>query len=112
MSWPARACDSAMMVRRFFSPIEVMKSHVTSTFSFSPHSLHSLTIVSLALGTQWSHHPQASLPAAWAPRTYGAATAALVANAVCARKRRRDSLEAGIDNVLPRSNANDRPGGG
>src|SRR5260370_14799066 len=45
----------------------------------------------LAPGTQWSHKPSDSLPAAWEPRTYGMATRAEAA-AVVARKRRRETL--------------------
>src|SRR5713101_5770129 len=45
----------------------------------------------LAPGTQWSHKPSDSLPAAWEPRTCGIATRAEAA-AVVARKRRREIL--------------------
>src|SRR5712692_10850855 len=45
----------------------------------------------LAPGTQWSHKPSDSLPAAWEPRTCGMATRAEAA-AVVARKRRREIL--------------------
>src|SRR5262249_36141041 len=46
------------------------------TFSFSAHSLQSLVSVSLAPGTQWSQNPTLSLPAAKAPCTNGAESAA------------------------------------
>jgi len=64
MSWPARACPSAIRVKRSLSPLEVIRSPVISTFSFAAHSLQSLTSTSLSLGTQWSQTPKASFPAA------------------------------------------------
>src|SRR5215471_15301767 len=50
-----------------------------SIFSFAAHSLQRLVRVSLAPGTQWSQNPTASLPAAKAPRTNGAAKAPVAA---------------------------------
>src|SRR5436189_281695 len=69
------------MVRRILSPLEVMKSIVNSTLFLSAHSWQILRIGSSAVGTQWSQNPQESLPAAWAPRTNGAAMTTLEAAA-------------------------------
>jgi hypothetical protein len=54
------------------SPLEVIRSTVRSTFSFSAHSAQTFCKTWLAPGTQWSQAPIVSLPAAWAPRTKGA----------------------------------------
>src|SRR6516225_3065796 len=86
MSWPERAWAAAAMVSKFLLPIEVMYSIETSTFSLAPHSSHKVWDALLAPGTQWSQNPIESLPAAWAPRTYGMAMTAVE---VAARKRRR-----------------------
>ena len=51
-SWPALAWFSAASVRISLLPWLVMKSILTSTFSFSPHSLMSFVATSLAPGTQ------------------------------------------------------------
>src|SRR6478752_4300650 len=91
MSWPDLACDSAAPVSRSLLPCEVMKSIWTSTFSFSAHSLTAFSVAALAPGTQWSQKPIDNLPAAWAPRTNGAATIA-VAMAEPAIRRRREIL--------------------
>ena len=64
MSWPDLACASAAPVSSSLLPWVVMKSIVTSTFSFSAHSLISVSVALLALGTQWSQKPTDSLPAA------------------------------------------------
>src|SRR2546423_4652795 len=61
----------------------------TSTFSLAAHSSTSALEVLLAPGTQWSQKPIASLPAACAPRTYGAATSAVVARAAVFSALRR-----------------------
>src|SRR5258708_7045341 len=92
MSWPDWAWASAAVVSRSLLPCEVMKSIVMSTFSFSAHSLTAFSVALLALGTQWSQNPIESLPAAWAPRTKGAATMAPDRAAVLATKRRRLTL--------------------
>jgi hypothetical protein len=42
MSWPDFACASAAVVSSSLLPWPVMKSIVTSTFSFSAHSLISV----------------------------------------------------------------------
>src|SRR4051794_33514445 len=76
MSWPEPACASAAIVMRNLSPVLVMKSAFTSTFSLSAHSWTILRITSLAPGTQWSQNPTLTLPAAWAPRTNGVANIA------------------------------------
>src|SRR5215467_8941346 len=57
-----------------------------STFSLAAHSSHRVLEALLAPGTQWSQKPIESLPAAWAPRTYGIAMTAVEA---AAKKRRR-----------------------
>ena len=64
MSWPDLACASAAVVSSSLLPCEVMKSILTSTFSFSAHSLISVSVAPLAPGTQWSQKPTDSLPAA------------------------------------------------
>src|SRR5262249_42918281 len=86
MSWPDRACASAAMLSRFLFPIEVMESIEMSPFSLAAHSSHWVLEALLAPGTQWSQKPIESLPAAWAPRTYGIAMTAVEA---AAKKRRR-----------------------
>jgi hypothetical protein len=45
-------------------------------------------ITSLSSGTQWSQTPKESLPAAWAPRTKGAASAVVASAAVLSTVRR------------------------
>src|SRR4051812_42197414 len=45
-----------------------------------------------ASGTQWSQSPIESLPAAWAPRTYGAVIIAADVSAVAATNCRRESF--------------------
>src|ERR1051326_2948193 len=62
-----------------------------STFSLAAHAWQISSMALLAPGTQWSHRPSDSLPAAWAPRTCGIASMAEAA-AVVARNRRRESL--------------------
>src|SRR6516162_47913 len=57
-----------------------------STFSLAAHSSHRVLEALFAPGTQWSQKPIESLPAAWAPRTYGIAMTTVE---VAARKRRR-----------------------
>src|SRR6266567_4844807 len=89
MSWPDLACASAAPVSSSLLPCEVMKSMLTSTFSLAAHSSIKALVALLALGTQWSHNASVSLPAAWAPRTNGAATKAADATAVPATNRRR-----------------------
>src|SRR5205823_2221505 len=89
MSCPDRACASAAIVSISLSPCEVTKSIAISTFSLSAHSLQSLVMTSLAPGTQWSQKATLSLPAAWAPRTKGAAANAVVAIAAAPSTRRR-----------------------
>src|SRR5260221_13816461 len=76
MSWPDRACASAAAVRISLLPCDVMKSICRSTFSFSAQTLAMASMPLLAPGTQWSQNPTDSLPAAYAPRTNGAATRA------------------------------------
>ena len=61
MSWPDLACASAAPVSSSLLPCEVMKSIWTSTFSLSAHSLISVSVASLALGTQWSQKPTRQL---------------------------------------------------
>src|SRR5580704_2808793 len=75
MSWPDLACCSAAPTSMSLSPWLVMKSRVNSTFSLSAHSWAIAFSTSLAPGTQWSHTPIDSLPAAWAPRTNGRGSA-------------------------------------
>src|SRR6476659_2802156 len=55
---------------------------LTSTLFFCPHSLHSLVSVLLAPGTQWSHTPRVSLPAAEEWLTNGAHSCAAAPKAV------------------------------
>src|SRR5882757_2519268 len=100
MSWPDLACASAAVVSRSLLPCDVMKSIVTSTFSFSAHSFTAFSVALLAFGTQWSQKPTESLPAAWAPRTKGAATIAVDRAAVLATKRRRLTLLEAIQFLL------------
>src|SRR3977135_2062717 len=69
-----------------------MKSIWTSTFSLSAHSLTSVSVAPLALGTQWSQKPTENLPAAEAPRPKGPALNAVDAAAVPATKRRRPTF--------------------
>src|SRR5262245_60509997 len=95
MSWPDLACASAAPVSRSLLPCVVMKSTWTSTFSLAAHSSIAVLVALLAVGTQWSHRASESLPAAWAPRTKGAATKADAAT-LPATKRRRVVLEASI----------------
>src|ERR1044072_9930327 len=64
----------------------------TSTFSLAAHSLTRSVEALLAPGTQWSQKPIDSLPAAWAPRTYGAVTRAADDSAVAAMNCRRESF--------------------
>src|SRR5580698_1168645 len=89
MSCPLLDCDSDAPVSSSLLAWVVMKSIWTSTFSLAPHSLISASVVSLALGTQWSQKPTDSLPAAYAPRTNGAATPSA---APPTTRPRRDSL--------------------
>src|SRR3954464_15494643 len=98
MSCPDLDCASAAPVSSSLLAWVVMKSTVTSTFSFSPHSLMSAEVASLALGTQWSQKPTDSLPAACAPRTNGAATRP---RAVPATTTRRETLDCSMTFVLP-----------
>src|SRR6185312_10519169 len=68
-----------------------------STLFFSPHSLQILSSALLAPGTQWSQQPSVSFPAAYAPRTYGAASTAVDARAAVfntVRRVGRDCIEA------------------
>src|SRR5438477_4231577 len=95
-SWPALACDSAAPVSKSLLPCDVMKSIVTSTFSFSAHALTAFSVALFAVGTQWSQKPTESLPAAWAPRTKGAAIMAVDKAAVLATKPRRLTLREAI----------------
>src|SRR5262245_58046705 len=89
MSWPDLACDSAARVTSSLLPVLVKRSICTSTFSFAAHSCTSASEALLAPGTQWSHKPIVSLPAACAVRTRGAAIVAAAAAVVAAMKRRR-----------------------
>src|SRR6185369_12049230 len=105
MSWPVWACDSAAPVSRSLLAWVVMKSIWTSTFSFSAHSLMSALVASLALGTQWSQKPTDSLPAAYAPRTNGAATRPRAAPAATTRRDTFLDLDCAMTLVLPERNA-------
>ena len=96
ISWPAFACPSAAMVRRFLFPCDVMKSIFTSTFSLSAQARTMSSVALLAPGTQWSQKPIDRLPAAFASRTNGAATNVDAAAVVC-RKRRRVTLSFAMD---------------
>src|SRR5215475_11545657 len=97
ISWPAFAWPSAINVSRSLSPFDVIKSKVRSTFSFSAHALQISPKTLPAPGTQWSHAPIESLPAANAPRTNGdGKVAAAEAAAVFARIVRRVSDLAAI----------------
>src|SRR5262245_19398081 len=87
MSWPALACDSAARVSRDLLPVK--RSIWTSTCSLAAHSLINASDVLLASGTKWSQKPTASLPAACAPRTNGAAIIDADAAAAVAISRRR-----------------------
>src|SRR5882724_4742774 len=101
MSWPDLACASAAPVSNSLLPWVVMKSTLTSTFSLAAHSSIRALVALLALGTQWSHNARVNLPAAWAPRTNGAAMNAVDAAAVPATKRRRAILdEAMLSSLL------------
>src|SRR5215211_5068493 len=101
MSCPDLACACAAPVSRSLLPCEVMKSTWTSTFSLAAHwsivALHD----SLAPGTQWSHRPIASLPAAWAPRTNGAAINVDAATVPATTRRRVIFDVAMVSSVLP-----------
>src|SRR5262245_28232616 len=61
-----------------------------STFSFAAHSSMSALEATLALGTQWSHKPIDSLPAACAVLTKGVVMTVADAAAVVETKRRRE----------------------
>ncbi len=86
-SCPVRACASAAMVSRFLLPTEVMKSTVTSVLVLSDHCATSLLITSLPAGTQWSHQPTESLPAAPAVRIWTSGSAAAAAAILRAWRR-------------------------
>src|SRR4029077_1933306 len=86
---------SAINVSRSLSPFDVIRSKVRSTFSFSAHALQISPNTLPAPGTQWSHAPIESLPAANAPRTNGdGKVAAAEAAAVARIVRRVNDLEA------------------
>src|SRR5215510_4667321 len=87
MSWPDLACASAARVISALLPVK--RSIVTSTFSFAAHSWISASDVLLAPGTQWSHRPTDSFPAACALLTNGAASNVADAAADVATNRRR-----------------------
>src|SRR5215510_10743079 len=87
MSWPDLACASAARVISALLPVK--RSIVTSTFSFAAHSCTSASDVLLAPGTQWSHRPTDSFPAARALLTNGAASIVADAAAEVVTNRRR-----------------------
>src|SRR6476661_269675 len=91
ISWPAFAWPSAINVIRSLSPFDVIKSKVRSTFSFSAHVLQISPKTLPVPGTQWSHAPIESLPAANAPRTNGDGKVAAAEAAAVARIVRRVS---------------------
>src|SRR5215467_6436151 len=100
ISWPAFAWPSAINVSRSLSPFDVIKSKVRSTFSFSAHALQISPKTLPAPGTQWSHAPIESLPAANAPRTNGDGKVAAAEAAAVARIVRRVSDLAAIGTSL------------
>src|SRR5712691_6192934 len=87
MSWPDLACASAAMVSSALLPVK--RSIWTSTFSFAAHSWINASDVLLAPGTKWSQKPIASLPAACAVLTNGAAIIVVDAATDVAMNRRR-----------------------
>src|SRR5262245_11065845 len=91
-SCPLFRSASAAIVSNNLLPCEGMKSICTSTFSLPAHSSTKACVVLLAPGTQWSQKATASLPAAPAVRTKGAATMLAAAAAVVAMNLRRDIL--------------------
>src|SRR4029077_7344198 len=93
LAWP-----SAIRVNRSLSPFEVIRSTLRSTFFFAAHSAQIFFNSSAAPGTQWSHTPKESLPAAWAPRTKGAVSA--VAAVVCSIVRRVSNVPSMLPLLL------------
>src|SRR3954447_16616526 len=61
----------------------------------------SSVLAALAPGTQWSQKPNVSLPAACAPRTYGAVINAADVSAVAATNCRRESFLRDMTYSLP-----------
>src|SRR3954452_8037891 len=68
----------------------------------------SSVLAALAPGTQWSQKPNVSLPAACAPRTYGAVISAADVSAVAATNCRRESLLRDMTYSLPGANHDER----
>ena len=68
----------------------VKRSIRTSTFSFAAHSSTSASEDLLAPGTQGSHKPIVSLPAACAVRTKGAAIDAAAVDVLAPTRLRQD----------------------
>src|SRR5207253_3553480 len=104
-SWPDFAWPSALNVSRSLSPFDVIKSKVRSTFSLSAHALQISPKTLPAPGTQWSHAPIESLPAANAPRTNGDGNVAAAEAAAVARIVRRvsDLTAIGASHCLSQS---------
>src|SRR5262245_15404271 len=100
MSWPDFAWPSAINVSRSLSPTDVIKSNVRSTFSLSAHALQISPKTLPAPGTQWSHAPIESFPAANAPRTKGDGNVAAAEAPAVARTVRRVSNLAAIGTSL------------
>src|SRR5262249_11748455 len=88
MSCPDFDCASAATVNRSLSPLEVMNSTLSSTFSFSAHSRHNASSGPLAPATQPSQNPTFNFPAAWAPRTKGLPNMLVASAAVRSTVRR------------------------